>query len=235
MANRNGQHCCPGGRQVNVTGGVNPAQWAMLRRTLAQHELPPAKRRRLLFRILRQGVMPAAKKHQRQQESAAGVKWPGRWKGRKKAKMIRKLPSMMAVQELNAESAKIYIRGNKRVSPGRVAAMQQEGVRANMTAAQAAAGQDGSAPATLRQAKKLLELGYVVNPVSKPRAPSVRDIRASMSMKKAGATIRRMENRRSKTSWTVTVPPREWLAVSDDEFNKILERQIQALNYGGRR
>ncbi|CNK19833.1 phage-like protein [Yersinia aldovae] len=212
---------------------LNAAQWGALQKTLKDLELPPAKRRRLLWRILKSGVMPAARRHQKRQENAEGVKWPGR-ADKRKAKMMTKLPGMMVIGELPAsDSARIYLRGNKKTPPGVVGRMQQVGFTTSMTAQKAAKGQDSTANATLNQAKKLLDLGYVVFPVSAPRAPSVAEIMRTLSQRKAGAIIRSLEGKASKRSWTITLPGREWLAVNDDEFNKMLARQMQAINYGG--
>ena len=212
---------------------LNRAQWEALKKDLAALELPPNKRKRLLWRLLKLGVMPAARRHQKQQANAEGVKWPKRQNGFK-GKMMRGLPKMMAIRELAAsDSAKIYLRGNKKTSPGVVGNMQQSGFTTTVTADQAKKRKSSEAGATLRQAKRLLDLGYTVFPKTAPRNPSVSEIMDSLSRDKAGAIIRSLEGRKAKTSWTVTLPGREWLAVNDDEFNKMLARQMQAINYGG--
>ncbi|MGM0511123.1 MAG: hypothetical protein ACQER3_00315 [Pseudomonadota bacterium] len=219
--------------QVDFT--LNTQQWAALRRELRAAELPPAKRKRLLWRILKLGVMVAARRHQKRQENAEGVKWPARKSGFK-GKMISQLPKMMAISELPAkESARIYLKGQKKVPPGVVGRIQQTGFSTQMTAAKAAqASRKNGESATLRQAKRLLELGYTEFPTSAPRKPSLSEIMNSLSKQKAGAIIRGMEGKSAATNWTITLPGREWLAVSDDEFNKILVRQLQAINFGWR-
>ncbi|WP_427192616.1 hypothetical protein [Serratia marcescens] len=217
--------------QVSVT--LPAHQWKALQQELKAAELPPKKRQRLLWRILKLGVMVAARRHQRRQENAEGVKWPGRADGRKD-KMMRELVKMMAVQELPAsESARIYLKGAKKVPPGVVGAVQSTGFTTQMSAERAAnASRKRDDGATLRQAKRLFDLGYTVFPVSAPRKPSLTEIMESLSMQKAGAIIRSLEGRPPKSGWTITLPGREWLAVSDDEFNKILARQMQAINFG---
>ncbi|MGL5421913.1 MAG: hypothetical protein ACRDAJ_02965 [Serratia fonticola] len=219
--------------QVDFT--LNTRQWAALRRELRAAELPPAKRKRLLWRILKLGVMVAARRHQKRQENAEGVKWPGRADGRKD-KMIRELVKMMAISELPAkESARIYLKGQKKVPPGVIGQIQQAGFTTKMTAEKAAqASKKNGDAATLRQATRLLKLGYTAFPVSAPRKPSVSEITDSMSKQQAGAIIRSMEGRAAKATWSINLPGREWLAVSDDEFNKILVRQLQAINFGWR-
>ncbi|PVZ87911.1 hypothetical protein C9426_09940 [Serratia sp. S1B] len=218
---------------MKVDFTLNTKQWNALRKELEAAEMPPAKRKRLLYRILKLGVMVAARAHQRKQENAEGVKWPGRADGRKD-KMLRNLVKMMAISELPAkESARIYLRGQKKVPPGVIGQIQQTGFTTQMTAEKAAkiSKANGDA-ATLRQAKRLLELGYTEFPVSAPRKPSASEIMGKLSKRKAGAIIRAMEGREAASVWTITLPSREFLAVSDDEFNKILVRQLQAINFG---
>lgn len=60
---------------------LNRAQWEALKKDLAALELPPNKRKRLLWRLLKLGVMPAARRHQKQQANAEGIKWPKRQNG----------------------------------------------------------------------------------------------------------------------------------------------------------
>ncbi|MFB9087284.1 hypothetical protein ACFFW8_21975 [Erwinia tracheiphila] len=141
---------------------------------------------------------------------------------------------MMAISELAAkESARIYLKGSKRVPPGVVGQMQQTGFSVQMTAEKAArASRKNGDKCTLRQAKRLLDLGYTELPVSAPRQPSLTEIMDGLSKQKAGAIIRSMEKREAKTTWTITLPGREWLAVSDSEFNQILARQLQSINFG---
>lgn len=217
--------------QISVT--LPTHLWKALQDELKAAELPPKKRQRLLWRILKQGVMVAARRHQRRQENADGIKWPGRANGRKK-KMMRELVKMMAIHELPAsESARISLKGQKKVPPGVVGGMQSAGFTTQVSAEKAAReSRQRDDGATLKQAKKLLDLGYTLFPVSAPRKPSVTEIMDSLSMQKAGVIIRSLAKRPSKSSWTITLPGREWLAVSDDEFNKIFARQMQAINFG---
>ena len=86
--------------------------------------------------------------------------------------------------------------------------------------------------ATLKQARRLRQLGYMPYPVTDPRVAKLDEILVSLTRDKAGLIIRNMEGREAKKTWKNTLPAREFLAVSDDEFNKILARQLQAVNYG---
>lgn len=213
---------------------LNTRQFAEMRKELAKLDLTPQKRKRLLWRILKLGVMVAAKRHQRRQEDATGKKWPGRKDGRRE-KMMRLLPGMMAIRELPAnESAKIYLRGSKKVSPGVVGQVQQTGMKTTVTAdkAKRIKGNRGEEKATLRQAKRLHELGYMTHPVSAPGVASMSEIMRTLSRDKAGTIIRAMEGRPAKASWTIDLPAREWLAVSDEDFDKILVRQMRGIQFG---
>ncbi|WP_145507692.1 hypothetical protein [Yersinia hibernica] len=211
---------------------LNTAQWAALKKELAALELPPNKRKRLLWRLLKNGVMVVARQHVRKQENADGVKWPARWNGRKD-KMMRKLPGMMVIREMPAtESAKIYLRGSKPIPAGVIGAIQQSGAKTTVTAAAVKRNQSGKRMASLRQAKKLIDLGYIADWVTAPRKPSVAEIMGTLTRQKASVIIRKMEGKDPKSAWPIDLPAREWLAVNDDEFNKMLARQLQAINYG---
>lgn len=217
---------------MNISLTLNSQQFREMRRQIDALNLPPRKQERLLWRILQRGVMPAARAHQRRQESADGVKWPGRARGGKK-KMLRQLPKMMAIRQMPAKSsALIYLRGSKRVPPGVVGAAQQGGQTVTVTASQAKAQKKTEGMATLKQARRLRQLGYMQYPVTDPRVAKLDEILVSLTRDKAGLIIRNMEGREAKKTWKNTLPAREFLAVSDDEFNKILARQLQAVNYG---
>lgn len=217
---------------MNLT--LNQAQFDALKKEMASLELTAEIRKRLLYRILKNGIMPAAKRHQKNQASSEGVKWQGR-RSRSKKKMIRKLPGTMTVNHLSpGESAVIKLRGNKKTPAGIIGQMQQDGAKNTVTAQQVKARQKNDTPATLSQAKRLRGLGFTLYPVTKPRRPSLKEITQTMSAKQAGLIIRLMENRESKDSWTVTLPAREWLAASNQEFNEILARQMNAIHYGGK-
>ena len=83
-----------------IAGGeLNKKQLAELRKALASMELPPRKRQRLIWRLAKYGVIAAAKRHVRNQESPDGQKWPGR-KTKRKGKMLRNLPKLLHIREM---------------------------------------------------------------------------------------------------------------------------------------
>lgn len=66
-----------------IAGGeLNKAQLAALREALAAMELPPKKRQRLLWRMAKYGVIAAAKRHVRNQESPEGSAYRELWQAR---------------------------------------------------------------------------------------------------------------------------------------------------------
>ncbi|HBU9965224.1 TPA: phage virion morphogenesis protein, partial [Citrobacter freundii] len=61
-----------------IRGELNPAQLKALRDALKSLELPPAKRRRLLWRLAKYGLVAAAKRNVRNQQSPEGEAWAPR-------------------------------------------------------------------------------------------------------------------------------------------------------------
>jgi len=51
-------------------------------------------------------------------------------------------------------------------------------------------------------------------------------------MAKAGLLIRMLSGKAVKTSWSVDVPARPFLGISQEDFNKALARQLQGIGYG---
>lgn len=95
-----------------IAGGeLNKKQLTELRKALASMELPPQKRQRLIWRLAKYGVIAAAKRHVRNQESPDGQKWPGR-KTKRKGKMLRNLPKLLHIREMpEIQAVRIYLQG----------------------------------------------------------------------------------------------------------------------------
>ncbi|HFP9670496.1 TPA: phage virion morphogenesis protein, partial [Escherichia coli] len=92
-----------------ISGQLNPQQLAEAQAMLQSLDLPPKKRRRLLWRIARHGIIAAARRHQRDQAAPDGTAWAPRKRG--KGKMFRKLPRLLAVREMPGQDAvKVYFR-----------------------------------------------------------------------------------------------------------------------------
>lgn len=222
-----------------IAGGeLNKKQLAELRKALADMELPPGKRQRLLWRIAKYGVIAAAKRHVRNQAAPDGAAWPGR-KTRRKGKMLRNMPKLLHVREMpEIHAVRIYLQGGgyrnaeTPVPAGVVGYAQQHGMRVRVSRS----GKSSTAPAgkkaTAAQAKKLRALGYQVRRGKRMKKPAMREIMDTMPYAQAGLLIRKLSGKAVKTSWTVDLPARAFLGMNDDEFNSALARQLQAIGYG---
>lgn len=222
-----------------IAGGeLNKAQLAELRKALAGLELPPKKRQRLLWRMAKYGVIAAAKRNVRNQESPDGTAWPGR-KTRRKGKMLRKMPKLLHIREMpDMKAVRIYLQGGgyrngeTPVPAGTVGYSQQNGMRVRVTRASQPRKAEAGKMATAAQAKKLRALGYRVRRGKRWKKPTLGEITASMPYSQAGLLIRKLSGKAVKTSWTVDLPARVFLGMGDDEFNKALARQFQGIGYG---
>lgn len=224
---------------MNIRGELNPAQLKALRAQLAALELPAKKRRRLLWRLAKYGLIPAAKRNVRNQQGPDGQAWQGR-QTKRKGKMLRNMPKMLHIREMpEIDGVRIYLQGGgyrngpKAVPAGTVGYAQQNGMSVTVNRRQVAkARRTESLPATLRQAKKLRALGYKVKNGKRWKKPPLKEIQDSMTMARAGLLIRQLSREPVKTSWTVDVPKRPFLGISQDDFDKALARQLQGIGYG---
>jgi len=221
-----------------VNGELNKNQLRALKQALKDNEVPKAKRQRLLWRIAKRGIIPASKRNARNQMAPDGSAWPARKRGRRK--MLRQLPKLLKVREMpELEAVRIYLHGgnyrsgSRRMPAGVIGAVHQEGAQITVRASSynGQPSQEGK-NATRRQARRLRDLGYKVWWNGKWVKPAVSYITAEMSMKKAGFLIKKLSRTARKTAWTIDIPSRVFLGVSDDEFNKILARQLQGIGFG---
>ncbi|CAI0760943.1 phage virion morphogenesis protein [Serratia ficaria] len=221
-----------------VNGELNKNQLRALKQALKDNEMPRAKRQRLLWRIAKRGIIPASKRNARNQMAPDGSAWAPRKRGRRK--MLRQLPKLLKVREMpEIEAVRIYLyggnyrSGGRRMPAGTIGAIHQDGAQMTVRASsyQGQPSQEGK-QATRRQAKRLRDLGYKVWWNGKYVKPAVSYIIAEMSMKKAGFLIKKLARKPSKKAWSIDLPARAFLGVSDDEFNKILARQLQGIGFG---
>nr|WP_263441506.1 phage virion morphogenesis protein [Klebsiella oxytoca] len=216
---------------------MDKRQLKELRQALAAAELKPKQRQRLLWRIAKLGIINAARRHQRNQVTPDGQPWPKRKRG--KGKMLRQLPRLLHVREMpEREAVRIYLKGgNYRnnsgpVSAGLIGAVHQEGAAVPMSAEKMPRPDQRGKPALMSQAKRLRALGYRVWKKGRYVKASSRQIMESMSMAQAGLLIKKLRGKPTKSTWTIDIPARVFLGVSDTEFNKILARQLQAIGFG---
>ncbi|MBX4673076.1 hypothetical protein CWT01_18670 [Klebsiella sp. CVUAS 5466.2] len=222
---------------MKIDGGLDKRQLKELRLALAAAELKPKQRQRLLWRIAKLGIINAARRHQRNQVTPDGQPWPKRKRG--KGKMLRQLPRLLHVREMpEREAVRIYLKGgNYRnnsgpVSAGLIGAVHQEGAAVPMSAEKMPRPDQRGKPALMSQAKRLRALGYRVWKKGRYVKASSRQIMESMSMAQAGLLIKKLRGKPTKSTWTIDIPARVFLGVSDTEFNKILARQLQAIGFG---
>ncbi|HCW3132589.1 hypothetical protein [Citrobacter freundii] len=222
-----------------IAGGeLNKKQLAELRKSLASMELPPKKRQRLIWRLAKYGVIAAAKRHVRNQEAPDGQKWPGR-KTKRKGKMLRNLPKLLHIREMpEIQAVRIYLQGGgyrngeTPVPAGTVGYAQQNGMRVSVSRRSQPRKVEAGKMATPAQAKKLRALGYRVRTGKRWKKPTLGELTQTMPYSRAGLLIRKLSGKAVKTSWTVDLPARVFLGMSDDEFDNALARQLQAIGFG---
>lgn len=221
-----------------ISGGLDPAQFKKLQETLKQLDLPQKKRQRLLWRIAKYGVIAAAKRNVRNQQTPDGQQWEQR-KGNWRKKMLRNMPKLLHIREMpETESVRIYLKGGKYrngkkdIPAGVVGYSQQHGMSVSISKSSFKAQRDNSRKATKKQAKRLRELGYKVRKGKGWRKPAIKDIEGAMSFTQAGLLIRILSDEAPKNSWAIDVPSREFLGISQDDFEKTLARQLQGIGFG---
>lgn len=227
---------------MSIQGQLNAEQLKALRAKLKDLELPQKKRQRLLWRIAKYGVIVASKRNIRKQSNPDGEAWQGRH-GNYRKKMLRNMPKMMHIREMpEKEMVRIYLsggnyrNGNKQVDAGVVGYSQQNGMTAKISRKNA---QDSNISqgakdkkATPKQAKKLRALGYKVKKGKRWKKPALKEITENMRFFQAGLLIRILSGKSPQSSWEVDIPSRVFLGISDEDFIKSLERQLQSIGYG---
>lgn len=215
-----------------IEGGISQRQIAALKEEIGKRDLKPRQRQRLLWRIAKYGVIAAAKRNQRQQTDPDGTPWPARKRGKKK--MLRGLPRLLAVREnREAESVTVYLRGkgDRALSAGVLGQTHATGAEiTGRASSQPRRQQEG--PATRKQAARLRKLGFKRRDRGRWVNAPASWIMQNMSEAQAGVVIRKLSGEPAKQTWKIVLPARAFLGVNDQEFNKILTRQLQAIDFG---
>ncbi|WP_145496199.1 phage virion morphogenesis protein [Yersinia massiliensis] len=221
-----------------INGELSKKQLTELQQALKRLDLPPPKRQRLLWRLAKYGVIIAAKRNVRNQQAPDGTPWQGR-QTNQRGKMLRNMPKLLHIREMPEISAvRLYLQGGgyrngeKPVPAGVVGYGQQNGMHVTINRSAVAKTVPPERPATIKQAKRLRALGYKVRKGKRWRKPSYKEIVENMRFAQAGLLIRKLSGKAAKSAWTVDVPAREFLGMSDDDFNKALARQLQAIGFG---
>ncbi|MGT3244994.1 hypothetical protein ACVSUJ_21050 [Yersinia enterocolitica] len=232
---------------------IREAQLQQVLRAVRDAGLTPTKAQKLLVRIAKYGLIPAAKRHVKAQQTPDDVKWAprkktGKQKGKRKAQMLAGMPKLLAIKNDKAnKSVRLYFKAGDyatRTHGGVVAWAQQHGTRITMKASSLQRRYRSDAlrkkPATSGQAERLLSLGFraPVGAVSKKtghrgrRKPSKKWIIEHMNMAQAGLVIDILKGKSKRSTWEIVLPSRAFLGASGEEFARILETQLRNLNYG---
>ncbi len=220
-------------------------------RAINEAELSPAKARKLLVRIAKHGLIPAARRNVKAQRTPEGAGWaprkrPDKARGKYKNKMLLGLPKLLAIRvDGNGQSVRLFFRKgdyNTGTHGGAVAWVQQHGATIKGRAGKRRNSEAmRTRPATRRQAERLLSLGFRApgGAVSKKtgrrgrRKPSLKWITENMSMAQAGLVISILKDEQKKRVWEIKIPSRAFLGAGDAEFARMLEAQLRSLHYGG--
>ena len=117
---------------MRISGELNRAQLKHLRSEIERMNLTPEKRRKLLYRIMKNGVLAATERNIKRQKSPEGNKFDKR-QSKRKAKLLSKIAKNIVIKSSSNEG-KAYFRGvykstsTKTIPVGVVAKTQQDGL-----------------------------------------------------------------------------------------------------------
>ena len=225
---------------MRISGELNKAQLKELQEAIKKLEMPPKKKQRLLWRIAKLGMIPAIKRNVKEQKDFNGSGFKKR-KGKRKSPLLKKIAKHIVVREMPAiEAVKLYFKGHykstsdKNTPIGVVADVQQNGrtIRQNAKQFKKQSNSKKKGSITKQQIKKLRELGHTHSKKGKEVKSSVKWLRENYSKARAGVVIKRMVDELVKQFWSVKIPSRAFMGVTDNEFSKILERQLKNISFG---
>lgn len=226
---------------MRISGELNRVQLKHLRSEIERMNLTPEKRRKLLYRIMKNGVLAATERNIKRQKSPEGNKFDKR-QSKRKAKLLSKIAKNIVIKSSSNEG-KAYFRGvykstsTKTIPVGVVAKTQQDGltVKQNKNQFENQTHNTNKGSITERQIKRLRKLGHTHSKNKKPIRSSVKWLQANLSEAQAGITIRNMLELPEKSSWDIKIPEREFLGISENDFMKSIKRELRNINYGGNR
>ncbi|WGE29422.1 hypothetical protein PHA77_01760 [Edwardsiella tarda] len=230
---------------VGIKLGLSPAQVSAVKTALRDIELTPAQKKRLIWRIAKYGVMRHSAANARAQHTPDNRGWAARKPGHGNKKMLRKLPKMMVVRQIDDETARVVFNGGSRVSAAVIAYAQQNGATITQTKGVFKNRKiDKKALATKYQAKKLVALGFRAPEMSRHektgRYTQIRRrvrvsqswIREHITRAQAGVIIKTMEGKTPKASWQIHLPARAFLGITDAQLADSIVRALQGIRYG---
>lgn len=201
-------------------------------RQLDLMKLPPGKRRTVM-RTLGRMVRANSRDRVKSQTTLSGGAMQRRSaKSQAKGAMLKGLGKRMLVITDSPDTARVTWRG------GRVAAKQQHGSRERITAEdmRKREGEEKlsrSDPASRRQGRRLLELGYKIRRGKGWKRPSLKWITSNMTMGQAGRIVRILSNETPKDAWDVGLPARPFLGVTSAENREMLNTVADAILKAG--
>ncbi|EFU6568953.1 hypothetical protein HT206_002471 [Salmonella enterica] len=232
--------------ELEIRGDLSGAQMRQIQNAIDSCDLTPTKRKRLLWRIARNGVIGATKANAKKQRTPDDRAWPERAKGHGHRKMMRKLPGMLGVRQVDNDTVKVVFSGGEPTRAAVIAYAQQHGATINMSRNQLKGNGKGqkSHPATKHQAKKLNALGFkapvMVTRGRKGKHTHRREYRQvaqkwiteHLNMAQAGLIIRKLEGKAPVDRWTIHLPARPFLGITDDQLAASIAREMRGIQYG---
>ena len=194
-------------------------------------KIPPLKRRTLLRSMGREVRRNSRKRVTRQQTLDGGNMAPRSERSGKKGKMLKGLGKRMLVAT-DSDSVTVKFRS------GKAAYQQQHGVtelfdpdkmaRRDKKKPQHEDKKDR--PASRKQARRLLRLGYKIRRGQKGwKRPTIKWITNHIKVGQAGLLIRILSEEEAKKSWEATLPARPFLGATDQEVNQLGNRLADAV------
>ncbi|KLP41776.1 hypothetical protein [Enterobacter ludwigii] len=223
---------------MKIKVDYNPDEFLAAHEKLALITMPEAKRKRLLYRLGKRGIIQQAKRNVRNQQAPDGKEWAKRARGGKR-RMLVSLPKMLTANDATSERVvvrfKYGVMAKSGLPMGVLGRIQQDGITMTQNAEQAKAWSKGSASkmCTKQQARKLRKLGYKrPNGEGGYTRANMAWMQENLSWRQAGLIIRKLDGSTSKKSWQIRVPGREFLGARAQQLKEMIAREMQAIQYG---
>lgn len=214
--------------------------------------MPPAKRKRLLYRVAK-NVQPAIRRNIKQQKTPDGQPWEARKNKRKgkKKKVLLGLGKLLVVSnKSDHNSAKLTLKKGSyasKIHGASLANVHEKGQtirhsKSSKTIGRKRALKDSDL-CTRGQAKALKKMGFRVwgrriDPTAKQgktKVPTIAWMTKNLTQKEVRAVFRKLKDNgfiATKSSWEVNLPARKFMGTSRTKTRKAWERAFQGINYG---
>lgn len=201
--------------------------------TLAMMTLKPSKRR-LVLRRTNRAIMRKARENVQQGRDTQGRPFKARANKEKKRRLLRKITKGMKETATDSEG-RVYF---SKDSTGRIAKWQQEGMTQQQSAAtyHAALAKNSNdathhydAPATRKQAKRLIAAGFTIGRKGGKggKKPSITWVTSNLTQGQFGAIYRELTQTKPKRSWRNELPARPFLGMPEREVQELLAAEIR--------